>query len=414
MSVKLLHLYGAPVLLNGVASLVLNQKELTVLDSHYLVTIQGLLRLHDRTPRSVVYFLAGTLPIRAVLHQKILSLFRMVCHLHGDPLNEHAKHVLLQTGSCNKSWFVQLRNICLLYGLPHPLQLLDNPPKKEIFKSLVKKMVVRYWNDILIKEAQELHSLSYFNPRVHSLTLPHPLWVAAGSSHYKVNQATILARMVSGRYRTEKLCRFWSDNPGGYCLASTCNKVSGDLEHLLLHCPALSLAKSNLLDMWQYMAAQYPELQSLVRQVLQGPDILKMIFILDPTSISAVDHLVQQYGMQVLDLIFNMTMSFAYGLHRKKLIIIGRWPYATQNENCSYNNSDKINSHTVAGNPAPEMSQRPGQLAVAWEELLEPALGVTTTPKRGQQQVYTPLYHHCRTQQYWLLLDLVRLACMGV
>ena len=67
----------------------------------------------------------------------------------------------------------------LFYGLPHPLQLLDNPHNNEIFKSLVKKMVIRYWTNI--KEAQEQHSLSYFNPRVHSLTQPLPLWVAAGS-----------------------------------------------------------------------------------------------------------------------------------------------------------------------------------------------------------------------------------------
>ena len=173
--------------------------------------------------------------------------------------------------------------------------------------------------------------------------------MAAASSPYKVNKSTILARMISGRYRTEKLCRFWSDNPGGYCLASTCNKVIGDLEHMLLHCPALSIARNNLHDMWLHRSAQYPGLLSLVNQVLHGPDTLKMIFILDPTSIPAVDHLVCKHDMQVLDLVFYMTMSLAYGLHRKKLILTGRWPYATKNENCKYNNFDKINCLTVAG-----------------------------------------------------------------
>ena len=238
-----------------------------------------------------------------------------------------------------------------MYGLPHPLQLLDSPPKKDCFKRLVKKTIVKYWHGILAREAQQLHSLYYFNPVVHSLTHPHPLWMAAGSSPYKVNKATILARMISGRYRTEKLCRFWSDNPGGYCLASTCNKVVGDLEHMLLYCPALSLARNNLHDMWLYRSAQYPGLLSLVSQVLHGPETLKMIFILDPTSIPAVDHLISKHGMQVLDLIFYMTMSLAYGLHRKKLILTGRWPYATKNENCKYYNSDMINCLTVAGTP---------------------------------------------------------------
>ena len=349
VSVKLSLLYGAPVLLSGVASLVLSQKELSILDGHYLKSVQGLLRLHERTPRSVVYFLAGTLPVRALLHQRILSLFSMVCHLQGDPLNDHARHTLLFSTLSSKSWFLQVKDICALYGLPHPLQLLDSPLKKELFKRLVKKSIVRYWEDLLAAEAQQLPSLCYFNPRVHSLTHPHPLWLAAGSSPYRVNKATILARMISGRYRTERLCRFWSDNQGGYCLANTCTGVVGDLVHLLLHCPALSVARRNLLDMWVHRAIKYPALYSLVLQILQGPDTLKMLFILDPTSIPAVDHMVAEYGMQVLDLIYYMSMSYAYGLHRKKLIITGRWPYATVNENCQNHNIDQINFHSVAG-----------------------------------------------------------------
>ena len=51
--------------------------------------------------------------------------------------------------------------------------------------------------------------------------------------------------------------------------------------------------------------------------------------------------------MQVLDLVFHMTISLAYGLHRKKLILTGRWPYATKNENCKYYNFDRINCLTV-------------------------------------------------------------------
>ena len=393
VSIKLSLLYGAPVLLSGVASLVLTQKELSILDGHYLRSIQGLLRLHERTPRSVVYFLAGTLPVRALLHQRILSLFSMVCHLQGDPLNEHARHSLLLSTLCPKSWFQQVKNICALYGLPHPLQLLENPPKKELFKRLVKKSIVRYWQDLLAAEAQQLPSLSYFNPRVHSLTHPHPLWLAAGSSSYKVNKATILARMISGRYRTERLCRFWSDNPGGYCLASTCTKVDGDLVHLLLHCPALIIARKNLLDMWVQRAVRYPALYSLVLQVLQGTDTLKMLFILDPTAIPAVDHLVIEYGMEVLDLIYHMSMSYAYGLHRKKLIITGRWPYATNNENCQQFNKIQINSVSVAGGterpgvdlvPLPESSSCGGTASMSDENTnLEPATLATAEPEQG-------------------------------
>ena len=349
VSVKLSQLYGVPVLLNGVASLVLTKKELEILDGHYLTTLQGLLRLHEKTPRSVIYFLAGSLPIRALLHQRMLSLFIMLCHLHEDPLNDHARHVLLLPDLYTKSWFGKIRELCLLYELSHPLMLLENPPKKETFKNLVKKRIVKYWEEILTMEAQQLPSLCFFNPRVHSLTRPHPIWLAAGSSGYGVNKATILARMISGRYRTEKLCRFWTENKNGYCLATSCDQVVGDLQHLLLHCPALDIARNNMLEMWLQKAAQYPLLHTLVSQVIQGTDKLKMTFILDPTAIPAIDHLITSYGIQVLDLVCHMAMTYVYVLHRKKLIITGRWPYATNNEN--FYTSEQLNDVCVAGNP---------------------------------------------------------------
>ena len=80
-SLRLSQLYGAPVLLSGLSSLVLSQVELNVIDGHYLSTLQKLLRLHERTPRAMVYFLAGSLPASALLHQRQMSLFSLKYHL---------------------------------------------------------------------------------------------------------------------------------------------------------------------------------------------------------------------------------------------------------------------------------------------------------------------------------------------
>ena len=235
-SLKLAQLYRAPVLLSGVASLELSESELDILDGHYLATLQSLIRIHDRTPRSMVYFFAGSLPARAMLNQRQMSLFAMICHLKEDPLNRHAMYALLHSWS--KSWFQQVKDICLLYGLPHPLQLLNNPPTRQKLKKDVKTKITEYWQHLLSAEALPLTSLSHFNPAMHFVASPHPLWAAAGSSPYEVNQSTILAKMISGRYRTESLCRFWSVNPEGFCLASTCYQDIGNLEHLLLYCQA--------------------------------------------------------------------------------------------------------------------------------------------------------------------------------
>ena len=197
----------------------------------------------------MVYFLAGSLPATAIQHQRQMSLFSMVCHLKNDPLNLHAQYALLHTKRCSKSWFIQVKDICLQYGLPHPLKRLESPPTMQRFKSLVKTKIIEYWQHLLACEALPKPSLSHFNPLMHCIARPHPVWTTAGSSPYEVNKATILARMISGRYRTDSLCRFWSDNRQGYCLAETCDQLVGDLEHMLLHCPALHQARQNLQQM---------------------------------------------------------------------------------------------------------------------------------------------------------------------
>ena len=154
--------------------------------------------------------------------------------------------------------------------------------------------------------------------------------------------------MISGRYRTESLARFWTDNGNGFCLAHTCDHVVGDLEHLLLHCPALQIARSNLEQMWLAKSASIPPLQSKIKHVLSSPPAQRMIFLLDPTSIPAIISLHQSYVAAVLDIVFFMTRTYAYALHRKKLILIGKWPYSTKNENFCPNSSENPNSIIVA------------------------------------------------------------------
>ena len=69
-----------------------------------------------------------------------------------------------------------------------------------------------YWEQVLRLKAASLTSLAYFKPNFMSLVKPHPLWTTAGSSPSKMSMATVQARMVSGRYRSELLCSNWSKN----------------------------------------------------------------------------------------------------------------------------------------------------------------------------------------------------------
>ena len=265
-SLRVHMLYCTPILLSGLATLVLTKPEIRILEHHYQTTLLRLQRLHDKTPRAIVYFLAGSIPAEALLHLRQLSLFSMICHLPGDPLNIHARYVLTLSAPSAQSWFQQVRDNCRQYQLPHPLDLLDSPLPRKYFKKLAKLRVTEYWQHLFAEECVSRTSLRYFDPHKCSLLSPHPVWTSAGSNSYECNKSTILARMISGRYRTEMLCSHWSSNKLGFCEAETCVETEGDLEHLLVTCPALKPDRDRIHKLWLDKAARIPALKCLIPQ----------------------------------------------------------------------------------------------------------------------------------------------------
>ena len=144
--------------------------------------------------------MSGTLPATAVLHERQLGLFGMVSRLPSDPLNRHARHALTVAKKNSSSWFGNIRDLCLKYGLPHPLTLLDSPLSKAKFRSLIKSKITDFWEQKLQSDAGPLTSLLYFKPIYMSLARPHAIWWTAGGNPYEVSKAVIQYRMLSGRY----------------------------------------------------------------------------------------------------------------------------------------------------------------------------------------------------------------------
>ena len=200
VGLRLQRVYGSPVLMSGVACLALTAAEISTIDKHLKETHLNIQKLPKNTPRAVVHFLGGSLPGTADIHLRILSLFGMVTRLRGDPLQLQAMNILTSAKSSSKSWFLLVRDICLMYALPHPITILEQRPSKEEFKKQVKAKVVSYWEVQLRGESSLLPSLKYFHPEFMSLTKPHPIWSTTGSNPYEISKAIQQARFLSGRY----------------------------------------------------------------------------------------------------------------------------------------------------------------------------------------------------------------------
>ena len=192
---KVERLYASPVLLSGLASLVLTKSESDSLQKYHKNCIRQLMKLPERTSDCVVYFLAGSLPLIALLHLRQLSLFNMITHLPGNPLHVLALDFLVTAKFSAKSWFQTIRSLTIKYDLPHPLDLLKSPVHPAKFKSLCKLKVKEFWRSHLIQESK-MSSLKFLKPEFISLHHPHTLWKSLDGNPFRAKAARIQALIL--------------------------------------------------------------------------------------------------------------------------------------------------------------------------------------------------------------------------
>ena len=159
-----------------------------------------------------------------------------------------AIHRIITARDTSNSWFIRIRDLCLRYGLPTPISQLRNPLCKQSAKPLFKSKVIDYHETTLRESTSTLSSLSYFNPHFMSLTKTHPIWTSCSNNSYKVSKSVIEAKLLSGRYRSDRLTRHFQRNTSnGDC--RICNeKVPSTIEHLLLQCHSLAATRCNMFN----------------------------------------------------------------------------------------------------------------------------------------------------------------------
>ena len=320
-------IYGAPVLLSGVAALVLKAQELAALHAHYRKSIRQLLRLPVNTPECFVMLMAGSLPASALVHLRMLTLLGMIGRLGpSNILNRIGRHSLLAAANL-QSWFIQVRRISCMYQLPDPLLILQLPPPKARWKSQCRGRVLDYWERKYRGEATLLPSLLHFKPHFFSLAKTHATFSTAGSP-YEVGRATVVARMLSGRYITDHRTRHWDrTNPAGNCRLCPHFNVgsvpkTGDIVHQLLYCAGLAAARARAVQHWTVQLSKKAHLQPLIALIAASHPDEFLAFLLDPSSVPGVIQAAQTYGATVYQDCHHLSRVWCYGNHimRMKLL----------------------------------------------------------------------------------------------
>ena len=316
------NIFTTPILYSGVASLLITKSETDILSLHVKETTEKLLKLHPKTPEPVVFFLAGRLPGEALLHLKKLTVFGMICHLHGNILNNIAAKLLTVSPQSEKNWFSGIRDICFMYDLPHPLNLLKKPMSKESFKNLCKLKITDLWQQKLRAHSASLKSLMYFKPEFMSLSRPHPMWSWA-TTPYRVNKCVTVSRMLSGRFRAGSLLRHFYPHISGIC--ELCGEEVEDLPHILLpKCPRLADQANKLIVFAADSLKVSVNANSIFFKIMHGKDDLRKVqTLLDPTVIPEIIAAAQSEPL-ILDILFGITTTWCYSMNRTRLKLLGK------------------------------------------------------------------------------------------
>ena len=117
-SFKIISIYIVPALLHGLNATVLPKKEILKLDKFYRTLLRRIQSLPVSTASEAIYRLLDTLPIEALLHMRMFSLFGQIVRLpKNHPLKMVALRQLTIRENESGSWFGRIRELASTYDL---------------------------------------------------------------------------------------------------------------------------------------------------------------------------------------------------------------------------------------------------------------------------------------------------------
>ena len=148
-SIHLYKIHALPVLTYGMGVFSVTEDDLKPLEQFHKTTIKQLLSLADNVADPTIYLLSGIPPIQFEVHRQILGFLGSMARKDSSVEHSIAKRQLIMKTIKSPSWFNNVKDICIKYDLPSPLEILDEKPHKMKWKNQVKKAVTEYWTYVI-------------------------------------------------------------------------------------------------------------------------------------------------------------------------------------------------------------------------------------------------------------------------
>ena len=320
-SLRIHNMLPSPKLFSGLASILINKKEMEILNIHYRKKLRRLQHLPASTAIPAIYLLSGSLPAEAVLHVRQFTLLHMIALLGpSNPLCSIALQNLKSPPMV--SWFGALRKVATRYVMPDPLQIIVDPPSKTSFRRLVRSKILTYWSIRTRRNAAKKGSHDLL--KISHLPLgrgPHPLWTSC-TSPTQTRSATLIAKMLTGTYSSCHHIRHWK-HTNGSCRLPGCGAPIGDVLHMFTTCKFLQTTLIDAADKAFAHLKDSPQLGDICLRRWNSSPETRVKFLLDPTTDPEIIQLHQLKFPYLHNKLFQSSRNIVWAIHKARLRGLG-------------------------------------------------------------------------------------------
>ena len=184
------------------------------------------------SPNILAHCLVGARPLKAIIHQKMLSLLMNIRRKNGIEVLNDKQQLAMKTNK-SMSCFHRVNAVAQLYGLPNSFTVMEESPWdklnwKKTIRNSINESIETSWLLELRKP-----SLISVNPGAISIGVPHPVWATARYSPHASRQAISKMRFLTDTMMNgEKMEKMF-----GQSAACQCGFPVEHRFHQLLDCP---------------------------------------------------------------------------------------------------------------------------------------------------------------------------------
>ena len=136
--------------------------------------------------------------------------------------------------------------------------------------------------------------------------------------------------MLSGRYWTQELMSNWCPTQSKCCQAPSCSglALAENLDHILATCSSLNEMRQKMRKYTKdycRSSCHQTDLETLILDFCQPDHPMFCQFLIDCSVLPQVIRLHQLHGNGIHDVLYRITRTWCFCIHRERLKILGRW-----------------------------------------------------------------------------------------